>query len=271
MTKENLGIIAGSGKLPSQLASIYSQSGGKCFVASLDSETHFQLIDQYMSSNFQIGQVGGILKFFKENKVTKIIIIGGIQRPDLKSIKVDLQGSMLLAKIMKQKILGDDNVLKCVSAFLEDQGFEVISPMDILKIAGYDNGKAAVNCPNAKDETDIEIGQLVLNAMGALDIGQSVIVFNSYVLGVEAAEGTDNLIRRCEILRRSKKGGVLVKMSKPTQDMRLDTPTIGPDTIFYLAKHGYNGVAVERNGVIIIDPEETRKIALDSGIFITLI
>ena len=111
----------------------------------------------------------------------------------------------------------------------------------------------------------------MIKCLGGLDVGQSVIVCDGYVIGIEAAEGTDNLIRRCEYLRKKEKGGVLVKMSKSEQDMRLDMPVIGPDTVFFLAKHGFNGIAIEKEGVIVIKPEETQKLLNDNGLFLSII
>lgn len=271
MTKPVLGIIAGGGQLPLEVAKIYSRNGGRCVIAALEPENHFTLSDTYECKHFHIGQAGEIINYFHQEDVEDIILVGNVERPELKTIKVDFKGSKLLARIMKNKIIGDDNALKTVCLFLEEQGFRVISPVDILQFTDYDSAFVAVNCPNARDERDIEAGVEILTAMGSLDVGQSVIVNEGYVLGIEAAEGTDNLIRRCELLRKPKKGGVLVKMSKHAQDMRLDVPTIGPDTIFYLAKHGFNGVAIERKKVIIVNPEETKKLALESNVFISLI
>lgn len=271
MIKPTLGIIAGGGLLPLEIAKIYSRNGGRCVVAALEPENHVSLSDMYECRHFHIGQVGEVIKYFNEQNVQEIILVGTIERPEFTKIKVDLKGSKLLAKIMKNKIIGDDNALKTACLFLEEHNFRVISPIDILQLTDYDSALVTVNCPNSRDERDIEVGAEVLTTMGNLDVGQSVIIHEGYVLGIEAAEGTDNLIRRCSSLRKPKKGGVLVKMSKHAQDMRLDVPTIGPDTIFFLAKHGFNGVAIERKKVIIVNPEETKKLALDSKIFISLI
>lgn len=104
-----------------------------------------------------------------------------------------------------------------------------------------------------------------------MDVGQSVIISNGYVVGIEAAEGTDNLISRCAILRKENNGGVLVKMSKSAQDMRLDVPAIGPDTIKLLAENKYSGIAIEKSGVIIINPEEVQKMLDENNLFLSFI
>ena len=272
-----LGIIAGSGRLPLEVAQIYSTNGKKCYIAALDPETNFNAADRFPTESFQVGQVGAIIEFFKKAGVVNVIMVGSLARPDLKSLRVDFEGSKLLASIMKKrifgqsKIFGDDYILKIVSNFLENKGFNIISPVEVLKFTDYDSSMVAVNYPSKKDMVDIELGIKVLKTTGELDIGQAVIVCDGYVLGLEAAEGTDNLIKRCGLLKKTKRDGVLVKMSKTGQDMRLDIPTIGPDTIFYLAENKFKGVAIERQKVMIVDLEETKKLAARNNIFVSFI
>ena len=102
----NLGIIAGGGLLPSEIARLQNNIGGKVFIAALEGEAEISSIAIYSYKQFPIGSVGDLLKYFTENNVEEIIIIGGIKRPDLKSIKVDVIGSLLIAKILKEKFLG---------------------------------------------------------------------------------------------------------------------------------------------------------------------
>jgi hypothetical protein len=263
-----LGIIAGSGDLPREIARLQQESGGEVVIAAIDQKNSFK---NFEHKYFALGAAGAILDYFKENSVEEIIIIGGVKRPDLKSLKVDFSGGVLISKILKQKILGDDNVLRIVVDHIESKGFKVISPEKILKRrGGYGEIIASKKAPSPDDKTDIEIGREVIKALGKLDVGQSVIVSGGYVVGIEAAEGTDNLIDRCALLRKEKKGGVLVKMSKSSQDMRLDVPVIGPDTIEKLAKNGFLGVAIEKTAVIIIDPEKTKILLDEHGMFLVL-
>ncbi|MFK7973400.1 MAG: LpxI family protein [Rickettsiaceae bacterium] len=258
-----LGIIAGSGDLPYELAKIHAAKGGKYIVASIDKNNDTW---PFAVQHFDIGKVSAILEYFQQHQVQEIILVGGISRPNLTSINVDKAGSVIIAKILKNKFLGDDNVLQTISAYLESKGFKVISPKDILQ--GNYQDITTTASPSPKESVDIELGKKVLNALGLVDVGQSIIACNAYVLGIEAAEGTDNLIRRCSVLRKQPTGGVLIKMSKLSQDMRLDVPVIGPETITLLAKFGFQGVAIEKTGVIIIKPEETAKLLHEHGLFL---
>jgi hypothetical protein len=104
--------------------------------------------------------------------------------------------------------------------------------------------------------------------MGSLDIGQAVIVQEGIVLGVEAVEGTDELINRCAGLKRQGRGGVLVKTSKPRQDENFDLPTIGPNTVSLCAEAGLAGIAVQAHYSLLIDPQEIADIANKRGMFV---
>lgn len=262
-----LGIIAGGGDLPREIAKIQTNSGGECFIAALDPDSDF---GEFSCQKFSLGLVGSIIDYFKSNSVENIIVIGGIKRPEFSSLKVDFSGAILLAKILKNKVLGDDVLLKTVVDYIESKGLRVISPQEILKLSRYENMSSSIS-PSLLDNEDIDIGVKVMSSLGDMDVGQSVIVSNGYVVGIEAAEGTDNLIKRCGDLRVQDKGGVLVKMSKITQDMRVDVPVIGPNTISLLAKHGFNGVAIEKEGVIIINPKETKILLEENNLFLKFI
>ena len=108
-------------------------------------------------------------------------------------------------------------------------------------------------------------------ALGALDIGQAVIVQQGHVLGVEAAEGTDRLIERCAGLRLDGEGGVLVKIAKPGQERRIDLPTIGTATVAAAAAAGLRGIAVEAGGALVVDPDRLAAAADEAGLFVIAI
>ena len=266
-----LGIIAGNGLLPSELTNIYTKQGGLCHLIALSGQCDIELIKNFQHEVFYIGNAGAIIDYCYKHEIQDIIFVGGINRPDLKSIKLDFTGSILMAKIIKQKILGDDNILRIIANFFEEKGFNVISAKNILSMnyGDKDNISLLTNkAPSYSDNNDIQLGIKVVTNLGALDIGQSAIVERVYVLGVEAAEGTDNLIERCAILRKQSSGGVLVKMMKPSQDSRMDIPVIGPNTIEIMAKLKYNGIALQKEGVIIVKQEDTVALANKYGIFI---
>ncbi len=266
--KSIVGIIAGNGLLPISLANSFIKQGGQCYIAALEGEANPVLYQDFTHQFFKIGMVKPIIEYFRKYDVKNIILAGSVNRPNLRSIKVDLMGSRLLARILKQKFLGDDKLLGIVTDFLEEKGFKVVSSYEILRT---NNDVMTIAVPSRIDNTDIELGIKLLDSIGYLDVGQSVIVDNGYIIGIEAAEGTDNLIERCSYLRKNSTGGVLIKMIKKGQDTRIDIPTIGAKTISNLANYGYKGLVIQKDKVIILEIERTIELANECGLFIKLI
>ncbi|WP_375358977.1 LpxI family protein [Candidatus Tisiphia endosymbiont of Neophilaenus lineatus] len=266
--KSIVGIIAGNGLLPISLANSFIKQGGQCYIAALEGEANPVLYQDFTHQFFKIGMVKPIIEYFRKYDVKNVILAGSVNRPNLRSIKVDLMGSRLLARILKQKFLGDDTLLGIVTDFLEEKGFKVVSSYEILRT---NNDVMTIAVPSRIDNTDIELGIKLLDSIGYLDVGQAVIVDNGYIIGIEAAEGTDNLIERCSYLRKNSIGGVLIKMMKKGQDTRIDIPTIGAKTISNLANYGYKGLAIQKDKVIILEIERTIELANECGLFIKLI
>lgn len=269
-----LGIIAGNGMLPIEIANFYKQNNYLCYIAGIDGYFDHELFKKYsdMPYNiFYIGAVKEIINYFQSNDVKQIVLAGAIKRPNLKSIKVDLLGAKLISKILANKFIGDDTILRTITKFLEEYNFEVISMQDLYsRIIKYENKLTVTKLEdiNKHDIIDIKLGINVLNALGNLDVGQSVIVEDGYVIGIEAAEGTDELIMRCATLRKKNYGGVLIKLPKINQDMKVDLPTIGDNTVNLLAKYKYNGLAYDFKGSIILNLQKTLGIADLNNIFL---
>lgn len=122
--------------------------------------------------------------------------------------------------------------------------------------------------PDEQAEADIRRGLEVARGLGLLDVGQSVVVQQGIVLGVEAVEGTDALLRRCVELRRNGPGGVLVKIRKPGQEQRVDLPTFGPATIKGAAAAGLRGLAVDAGGTLVVNRDAVVAAADEAGLFL---
>jgi DUF1009 family protein len=203
----------------------------------------------------------------RENNVGELVLAGGIRRPSLTALRPDWRAAKLFARI-GYRALGDDGLLSAVVSELEREGFRVIGPDQLLASALIPEGPLGKIHPDMQSGADIERGLRVARMLGALDVGQAVIVQQGLVLGVEAIEGTDELIRRCAPLRREGMGGVLVKVEKPGQERRADRPTIGPCTVLLAAETGLRGIAIEANGTIVLDRHEVIRAADAAGLFV---
>lgn len=265
-----LGIVAGGGSLPLAVAKGAASAGHAPFILGLQGNADAQ-IEQFPHAYAQIGQVGRILQVLRREGCHDLVFVGSIRRPNLLKIKVDLgffRHSPSLIRLMKG---GDDTVLRGVAKFFETQGFEVhaahVFAPGLLAPAGVFSRAV----PDAQTMDDIAHGFRVVQALGALDIGQAAVVAHGYVLGVEAAEGTDALLRRCAELNRWGRGGrkgVLVKAPKPSQDRRLDLPTIGPRTVELVGEANLAGIAVIAQNVLIAEQEQLVDKADTLGLFL---
>lgn len=261
----SIGILAGQGNLPHLLAANARKQGNEVHVIALDGFASCDDFQNYNSTQLKIGQVKKIIQFLQENKVKEVVFAGKISRPKWSSLYVDSLGSKLLAKIAINKVLGDDKLLNIIMKFVEEYNFKVISPLDLLGPQDI----ATKTKPSKRDLEDIKLGLQVLEAISPFDIGQAVIVENGYVLGIEGAEGTDELILRSKNLKRYESpSGILVKAFKPTQNSKLDIPTIGSTTVENAIESGLKGIAVGRDKVIILETNKVEKLANNANMFV---
>ena len=260
--KRPLGIIAGSGSLPRIVISAMQQAGRPVFVAALKGSADQ---DPFDDVSHECG--GSIVKAFRAEGVVDLVMIGGVNRPNFTDIRPDLWTATGLAKL-GLKALGDNDLLVCIKDALEEEGFILRGVHEIVPDLLTPAGLLSKVKPDKKTQIDIERGIEVAQALGAVDVGQSVIVCNGIVLGVEGAEGTDKLIERCAALRHKDKGGVLVKLCKPQQDTRLDLPTIGVKTVENLYMHGFQGLAVQAGRSLMPERAALIKQANQKKIFV---
>jgi DUF1009 family protein len=144
----------------------------------------------------------------------------------------------------------------------------VVAPHELVQGLLAAEGRYGRIGPDRQARIDIARGFAAAKAIGALDIGQAVVVQQGLVLGVEAIEGTDALIARVRTLRREGAGGVLVKVPKPRQERRIDLPAIGVETLEAAAAAGLRGIAVEAGGALIIDRAKVAARADALGLFV---
>jgi DUF1009 family protein len=272
MTKPNdpLGLIAGQGDLPARVVDRCLVAGRPVCVVGFDGQTDFSRIPGSVPLlKTRLGAVGQIIDWFKENGVRDLVLAGGIKRPSFLSVCPDARGAQFIARV-GLKALGDDGLLRAVIAELESDGFRVLGVHDILG----DRALASAGVwgdivPDEQAESDIKRALDVARALGAADVGQAVVVQQGLVLGVEALEGTDALLRRCRDLKREGPGGVLVKICKPGQDDRADMPTIGVSTVQGIFDSGLRGMAVSSGRTVVVDRGKMIQLANSLGVFLT--
>jgi DUF1009 family protein len=246
-----LGIIAGGGPLPGLVAEACRAEGRPFHILALKGHADPAVVGDLPADWIRMGEAGSGFELLRRAGVVELMMIGPVRRPTLMELAPDFRTTRFFAKV-GLKALGDDGLLRAVAREMESEGFRVVGVDEVMADCLAPAGLFGQIGPDEQADSDIRRGVEVAKGLGALDVGQAVVVQQGIVLGVEAVEGTDALIRRCAGLRREGPGGVLVKVRKPGQDRRLDLPTIGLATIREAAAAGLRGVAVEAGGSLVL-------------------
>ena len=262
-----LGIIAGGGLLPRRVIDGCRAAGRDVFVLALEGAAEPPTVAGVPHAWCRLGAAATGLDLLRAHGVGELVLAGGVSRPSLAMLRPDWRAAKFFARI-GYRALGDDGLLSAVVKELEREGFRVVGPDRLLADADLPEGPLGAVAPDEEAQADIVCGFALARAIGALDIGQAVVVQQGLVLGVEAIEGTDGLLRRCAGLRRDGPGGVLVKAAKPGQEPRADRPTIGPQTVTLAADSGLAGIAAETGATLVIDRAEVIRRADAAGLFV---
>ncbi|BAE51289.1 LpxI family protein [Paramagnetospirillum magneticum] len=264
-----LGIIAGGGDLPGLVAAACRAQGRPFHILALSGHADPQVIgDQAPQDWIRLGEAGTGFERLRQAGVAEVVMIGPVRRPTIMELAPDFRTARFFARV-GLKALGDDGLLRAVASELESEGFKVVGVDDVLSDCLATPGPYGTVVPDEQAQADMDRGIQVARGLGALDVGQAVVVQQGIVLGVEAIEGTDNLLRRCGPLAREGLGGVLVKLKKPGQDRRIDLPTIGLTTLREAAAAGLRGIAIEAGGALVVDAKALGAEADRLGLFVT--
>jgi DUF1009 family protein len=267
-----MAIIAGRGNLPLLIIEECQKKQQKFVLLLLASENYATDYSQYQPIYITYGEVEKLLAIFAVHQVKQLVMAGAVNKPAFSQLKVDKTGSFLLAKILANKILGDDAVLKTVINFFSQHQIEVLKISQVLDCLANKLGVLTKKQPSAENMLDIELGKTAIKHFSNFDVGQAVAVAQKQIIAVEAVEGTDAMIARCQNLDIGyNKQAILVKMAKQKQSQKADLPTIGLDTIANLAKVGFVGLAIEFNKTIILQKQETIELANRLGLFVVVI
>ncbi len=265
---KKLGIIAGSDHLPRHIVDAALKQGMEFALIGLAGQTSEELYKDIEYQTFQLHSVSKIIKKLKDEGVSHLVFAGRVKRTNISKLLLDVKGAKLFAGVMRNGI-SDNAILSTIIKFFENEGFTIIPAEYIAKDIVIRKGNITKTEPSKEAWEDIKKGIKILKGIAEFDVGQALIIQEGLVLGVEAAEGTDELIKRCgSIQQKEEHGAILIKISKPSQDKRVDLPCIGLNTVKELNKNGLIGVAIEAGSALIIDEKNTIKEADKLGIFI---
>ncbi len=271
-----LAIIAGSGVFPRLVADAARANGHEVQIAALAGACSEGDFPGLPLKFYKFGQLSSLLKDLRRTGTREVLMIGAMPRPEFSysALKPEWGTLWFLPKLAKSFKGGDDGLLRGIVSLFEDEGFTVRNPAEIAPALVAPLGPIGARAHTKVAKPAIEAGFEFLDAMSAFDVGQAVVVKGERIVAVEAAEGTAAMLERVANLveagrLRFKPGeGVLVKAPKRSQDLRVDMPAIGLDTVAAAAKIGLAGIALRASAVLIGERADLRAAADKASIFV---
>jgi hypothetical protein len=268
-----LAIVCGGGRFPIEVARAAAAAGRPPFLVGIVGAAD-PAIEGFAHVWLRIGQLGRLFSTLEAQGVAEVALIGGLTRPNLADLALDWGAIKRLPELVQAFRGGDNHLLAGVAALFEREGLHVVGAHEIapqlLAPVGPIGGRAAA--PQA--EADIRVGAALIAALSPFDAGQGVVVAEGRVVAIEAAEGTDAMLRRVAELRAARRlrlsgpSGVFVKAPKRGQDLRLDMPAVGPQTVAAAVKAQLQGVAVAAGTVLIAERDRLARDANAAGLFV---
>jgi DUF1009 family protein len=271
MTK--LGLIAGGGDLPLKLAEHCRRAGRDLFVVRLTPFADPALAG-YDGDVAGMGEIGRIVRLAREAGCGALCLAGAVKRPDFSTIKLDLKGMAVLPGAIAAARQGDEGLLRYLTEIMQREGFKVEGAHEVMGDLALPVGPLGRYGATTEHEADIAKAFAVARGVGAMDIGQGVVVCEGLVLAVEAQEGTDAMLARVAELPPAIRGdavrrrGVLAKVAKPIQEDRVDLPTIGVATVDGVSRAGLAGIVGVAGRMLVLDREAVARAADANGVFV---
>jgi UDP-2,3-diacylglucosamine hydrolase len=247
---QRIGLIAGNGRFPLIFARTARAEGVAVVAVAHEGETLPELASVVEHVTWiKVGELGRMIQTFQDARIDRAVMAGGIRKAALfEHFAPDERGLQFLARL---GTLGDDTLLRGLAGELENEGIHIVESTLFLSSLVSPAGALTKQGPDDAQWTDIRHGFAVAKAIGRWDIGQSVVVKSGIILAVEAIEGTDATIQR-----GGRTGAVVVKVSKPQQDLRFDVPAVGPQTVRVCTAAGVAVLALEAGKTLLLDKDE---------------
>ena len=269
-----LGLIAGGGDLPLQIARHCVETGRPLFVVRLRGFADPSM-DAFPGEVVGLAEVGRCIRVLKAAGCEAVCLAGNVARPDFAALKPDLRGMAMLPRLVLEARRGDDALLRAVLDEFRKEGFAIEGAHEARSDLVLGAGPLGRHAPGPEHQADIRRALEIARRIGELDIGQGAVVCDGLVLAVEAQEGTDAMLRRvaeevAPALRgeAGRRRGVLAKAPKPIQETRVDLPTIGPATVRGAARAGLAGLVGEAGRTLVLDREGLVALADELGLFV---
>ena len=259
-----IGLFFGDTEFPKKILLKLKQKNLKYIIVDLSKKKFFKKNPH--SQSFGIGQFGKIFKFLSENKCKKVLFAGKINKPKFSSLKVDFKGFYYLPRIINAAKLGDVAILKTIIKILIKEKIKVINSNTYNPELTLSKGSYTKLKPNARDLVSVTKGIKSLSMINPYNHVQGLVIRGSTIVAKEKIYGTKKMLQT--IHKDKSYQGILIKFPKKNQDLRIDLPTIGFDTLKDCKRHGIKGIVLKSKKNIFIDKNKSLKFANKNKIFI---
>ena len=262
-----IGIISGDGNLPVYIGNELTKNNYDITYYLINSNVNIEIYKNKKIEKINILSVKKLITALKNKNIKKIILAGSIKRPSINDLSFDIETIKLAKELLLEK-KGDNNLLISIRKYLEKKGFLFFNWTKYCPELFANENYLSKHKPSKNAYNNLSKAKLIYEKYKYLDVGQSLIIQNQLVLGLEAIEGTDKLIERCNEYKRKGDKGILLKFTKKNQSNLIDIPLIGLQTIKNLKKFNYEGIFLEKFKCLILDKENVIKFANKNKIFI---
>ena len=264
-----LGLIVGESSLPRFVINKLLKKNVEFLILDLTKSNIYKKFKN--SYSLKITELGKAMSILKKNNCKNIIFIGKVKRPEISLLKFDRKTLFYLPRLFSAFKNGDGNILNEVIKIFKENKIKVLNSMKFTPELIFRDGSINKVKINNTDKNSVTKGVSIIKSLSKFDIGQSVVINNGYVLAIEGPEGTDETIRRSSHLSKKynlKNKSILIKFPKAKQDLRVDLPTIGLDTVKNCIKANIKGIAVKRSQNIILDKDKIINLTKKNNFFI---
>ena len=264
-----IGLFFGDTDLPKQILKRIKKDKVKYFIIDFSKNKSFK--NNPFSHSIEIGQFGKIFEIFKKNKCNKVLFAGKINKPKFSSLKMDLKGFYYLPRIIKAAKLGDAAILKSIINILSKEKIKVVSSITYNPELTLSRGTYTKEKPNKDDIISIRKGIKSLSQVNPHNHVQALIINESNVISKETSKGTKKMIQSIVKNKHKKTKSILIKFPKKKQDLRIDLPTIGLDTLKDCKKAGIKGIVLKSKKNIFMNKSKIISFANKNKIFIKVL
>jgi len=219
------------------------------------------------SYRISIGKFGEIIKLIKSKKSKKVLFAGKIAKPNFSSLRLDLKGIYYMPSVIRASKIGDAAIIKSIISILANEGIKVISSTFYNPELSLKKGNYSTTKPTNSDIRSIQKAKNYFNEINSLDHVQALVVKDEQIIAKEGTQGTKKMLSKL----KKNSGGILIKLPKKKQDLRIDLPTVGLQTIKDIKRYGCKGLVLKSKRNIFLDKNEVIKFSNKNKIFIKVI